>query len=320
MTARFRRMAQALVVCVVLVTELVPAFSHAPLTIAVVLSRDAAPYRQALRGFEEVLKSSGRSYKLQEFSAEGPAIDQKNLAARIRTRRPDFILTIGSTATGMISEEIRDIPIIFSLVLPSSGNEALQGMRESRGNMTGASMEIPLRTQFIKLKEVLPSVKRVGVLYNPAVTGPIVETAAQTAASLGLELVAMQVASEKDVVSVTEQLGDRVDVLWSVADSTVFSPQGLRQILLATLRNRVPFVGLSPSFVKAGALLAFSVDYQDVGRQSGELALRVLAGEDPARIPITAPRNVSLSVNMNTAKQIQVQIQDDVKGKAELFF
>jgi putative ABC transport system substrate-binding protein len=313
-------MAQALVVCVVLVTELVPAFSHAPLTIAVVLSRDAAPYRQALRGFEEVLKSSGRSYKLQEFSAEGPAIDQKNLAARIRTRRPDFILTIGSTATGMISEEIRDIPIIFSLVLPSSGNEALQGMRESRGNMTGASMEIPLRTQFIKLKEVLPSVKRVGVLYNPAVTGPIVETAAQTAASLGLELVAMQVASEKDVVSVTEQLGDRVDVLWSVADSTVFSPQGLRQILLATLRNRVPFVGLSPSFVKAGALLAFSVDYQDVGRQSGELALRVLAGEDPARIPITAPRNVSLSVNMNTAKQIQVQIQDDVKGKAELFF
>lgn len=320
MSARFRRMAQALLICVVVVTELVPAFSNAPLTVAVVLSRDAAPYRQALRGFEEVLKNSGRSYKVQEFSAEGPAIDQKNLAARIRARRPDFILAIGSTATNMVSDEIRDIPIIFSLVLSSSGNEALQGMRESRGNMTGASMEIPLRTQFAKLKEVLPSVKRVGVLYNPAVTGPIIETASQTASSMGLELVAMQVESEKDVVKVTEQLGDRVDALWSVADSTVFSPQGLRQILLATLRNRVPFVGLSPSFVKAGALLAFSVDYQDVGRQSGELALRMLAGEDPARIPMTVPRNVSLSVNMNTAKQIQVQIQDDVKQKAELYF
>ena len=54
--------------------------------------------------------------------------------------------------------------------------------------------------------------------------------------------------------------------------------------------------------------------------QSGELALRMLAGEDPARIPMTVPRNVSLSVNMNTAKQIQVQIQDDVKQKAELYF
>lgn len=320
MNARFRRIAQALLVCAILITELVPAFSNAPLSVVVVLSRDAAPYRQALRGFEEVLKGSHRAYKIQEFSTEAVSTDGATLAARIRARKPDFILTIGSNATSMISAEIQDIPIIFSLVLPSSGNEALQGMRESRGNMTGASMEIPLKTQFAKLKEVLPLVRRVGVLYNPQVTGPLVDNAAQIASAMGLELVAMRVESEKDLVTVTEAFTDKIDVLWSVADSTVFSPQGLKQILLATLRNRVPFVGLSPSFVKAGALLAFSVDYQDVGRQSGELALRVLAGEDPGSISLTSPRDISLSVNMNTAKQIQVQIQDDIKLKAELFF
>ena len=320
MNARLRRMAQAVLVCVILVTELVPAFSNAPLTIVVVLSRDAAPYRQALRGFEEVLKGSHRAYKIQEFSTESVSVDGASLVARIRSRKPDFILTIGSNATTTVSDGIQDIPIIFSLVLPSSGNAALQGMRESRGNMTGASMEIPLKTQFAKLKQVLPLVRRVGVLYNPLVTGPLVENATQIAASMGLEMVAMRVESEKDLVSVMDEFADKIDVLWSVADSTVFSPQGLRQILLATLRNRVPFVGLSPSFVKAGALLAFSVDYQDVGRQSGELALRVIAGEDPSSISLTSPRDVSLSVNMNTAKQIQVQIQDDIKDKAELFF
>ena len=320
MNARFRRMAQALLVCVILVTELVPAFSNAPLNIVVVLSRDAAPYRQALRGFEEILKGSNRAYKIFEFSTEAVSVDGASLGARIRARKPDLILTIGSNATTMVSDEIRDIPIVFSLVLPSSGNAALQGMRESRGNMTGASMEIPLKTQFAKLKHILPQVKRVGVLYNPGVTGPLVDNATQIASTMGLELVAMRVESEKDLVSVTEEFTDKIDVLWSVADSTVFSPQGLKQILLATLRNRVPFVGLSPSFVKAGALLAFSVDYLDVGRQSGELALRVIAGEDPASIPLTSPRDVSLSVNMNTAKQIQVQIHDDIKQKAELFF
>ena len=320
MNTRLRRMAQALLVCVILVTELVPAFSNAPLTVVVVLSRDAAPYRQALRGFEEVLKGSQRSYKIHEFSAEAVSIDGASLVTRIRARKPDFILTIGSNATTMVSDAIRDIPIVFSLVLPASGNEALQGMKESRGNMTGASMEIPLKTQFAKLKQILPLVKRVGVLYNPQVTGPLVDNATQIAASMGLDLVAMRVGSEKDLVTVTDAFADKIDVLWSVADSTVFSPQGLKQILLATLRNRVPFVGLSPSFVKAGALLAFSVDYQDVGRQSGELALRVIAGEDPSSISLTSPRDISLSVNMNTAKQIQVQIQDDIKQKAELFF
>lgn len=320
MTARCRRMAQGVLVCVILITELVPAFSNSPLTIAVVLSREAAPYRQAVRGFEEVLKNSGRSYKLLEFSAEGVAVDAAALAARVRARRPDLILTVGSTATNTVSHQIRDIPIVFSLVLPSSGNEALQGMKESRGNVTGASMEIPIKTQFLKLKEILPAVKRIGVLYDPGVTGPTVEAASQAAALMGLELVPMRVESEKDVVASTEALASRVDVLWSVADSTVFSPAGLKQILLATLRNRVPFVGLSPSFVKAGALVAFSVDYQDVGRQSGEQALRVLSGEEPARVPMTVPRSVSLSVNMNTAKQIQVQIQDEIRQKAELFF
>ena len=126
-------------------------------------------------------------------------------------------------------------------------------------------------------------------------------------AGMGLELVMLPVGSEKDLLAVTSDLSSRMDVLWSVADSTVFSPSGLRQVLLATLRGRVPFVGLSPSFVKAGALLALSVDYQDVGRQSGEQALRILAGEEPSQIPVTTPRSLSLSLNLNTATADQLE-------------
>jgi putative ABC transport system substrate-binding protein len=311
---------QAMVLCVIVLTELVPAFSDAPITVAVVLSREAAPYRQAVRGFDEILRGSRKAYKLHEFSMEGTAADPAVLAARIRARRPDLILTVGSGATQAIADQIRDIPIVFSLVLPSSGHSSLHDMRQVHTNLTGASMEIPLAFQFTKLKEILPSVHRVGVLYNPAVTGPLVQDAAKAASQEGLELVAIPVDSERELLDNTAGLTEKVDVLWSVADSTVFSPQGLKQILLATLRNRIPFIGLSPSFVKAGALLAFSVDYQDVGRQSGEQALRILGGEEPSRVPMTSPRSISLSLNMNTARQIQVNIQDEIRRKAELFF
>ncbi len=320
MTAGVRRGAQAALLCLVLLTELLPAFSDAPLSVAVVLSRDVAPYRQGLKGFEEVLRGAGRGYKLHECVAEGVANDPSALIEKIRARRPDLILTIGSAATTLVAGHVQDIPVIFSMVLPSSGSAALQGLRQAHDNVTGASMEIPLKTQFAKVREVLPEIRTVGVLFNPGVSGPIVETASRIAAEMGLEVVALPVESEKDLLRGTADLAARVDVLWSVADGTVFTPQGLKHILLATLRDRVPFVGLSPSFVKAGALLALSVDYMDVGRQSGELALRVLSGERPSRVPMTAPRNVSLSVNLNTAKQIQVHIQDEVRRKAELYF
>ena len=320
MPKRFRHAIQALLVSAIVLVELVPAFSDAPLVVAVVLSREAAPYRQALRGFEEVLKGSGRTCKLQEFTLEGSVLDEKALAARIRARRPDVILTIGSGATVAIADQIHDIPIVFSLVLPSSGPDSLEEMRGAHPNLTGASMEIPLGFQFRKVKEVLPHVRRVGVLYNPTLTGPLVADAARSAAEMDLELVPIAIESEKEILEVGEGLPEQVDVLWSVADSTVFSPQGLKQILLATLRGRIPFVGLSPSFVKAGALLAFSVDYEDVGRQSAEQALRILGGAAPASVPISIPRSVSLSLNMNTARQIQVTIQDEIRRKAELFF
>lgn len=311
---------RSLLLCLVVVTELAPAFSGGPATIAVVLSRDIAPYREALRGFQSSLDTGRQQYRVVEFNLEAFSADPEGLVAKVRSRRPALILTLGSAATSLVAGAVQDIPIVFSLVLPSSGGGSLEELRVAHRNISGASMEIPVRTQFAKIREVLPAAKRIGVLYDPKVSGPVVESARKVLADMGFELVSIPVSSEQDVVQQMEQEGGRVDLLWSVADSTVFTPQSLRHILLWTLRSRVPFVGLSPSFVKAGALLALSCDFADVGRQSGEIALRILSGEDPSRIPTAAPREISLSVNMNTARQLQLAISEDIRRRAEVFF
>lgn len=315
-----RRWVRTALAGILLLGTLAPVRPASPLKIAVVLSRDVAPYREAVRGFEEVLDGSRHDYNVHEFSAEGVAAARGTLIDKIRAREPDLILTVGSAATRLVSGEIDDIPIVFSMVLPSSGNRWLEELRKTRPNVTGASMKIPVRTQFARLKEVLPEVRRVGVLYNPEVSGPTVDEAAEAARELDLVLVPLTVTCQKDVLTRARTLARDVDVLWSVADGTVFSHQGLRQILLETLRNRIPFVGLSPSFVKAGALLAFSTNYRDLGRQAGEQSLRIVVGEDISQIPMAAPRQVSLAINMNTAKQIQVEIRDEVRLEADVFF
>lgn len=310
----------ALVLCATIVSHTHPAFSEGPALIAVVFSRDIGPYRSALDGFESELKKQKRPYRLVDFNVESYSHDPDSLIARIRSKRPALVLTLGSSATEFVSNQMSDVPIVFSMVLPTPGPEGPDRPWVARTNITGATMEIPLSIQFRKIREVLPEARRVGVLFDPTVSGALVEEAIAAARLAGLVLVPMEVRSESDIVSRMEEVEGKVDVLWSIADSTVFSPQGLRHILLSTLRNRIPFVGLSPAFVKAGALLALSCDYEDIGRQSGEMAVRILDGEAPSHIPSAAPRDVSYSVNMNTARQLRVAITDEIRHAAASVF
>lgn len=297
---------------------LAPAYAPAEtLDIAIVTSRDIAPYRAARQGFVDALAAAGVSYRVEEHHAGSDEASGRELAQRIRSHRPDLILTIGSAATQEVSRRIQDIPIVFSLVL-QQGGEGEDEVGSLGKNVTGASMYIPLEVQFEKIREAIPAARRFGVLYNPAETGRTVEAAARVAQRLGVELVAVPVRSEAEVVEKIEGLDGKVDLLWSVADSTVFTPQSVHYILLNTLRRKIPFVGLSPSYVRAGALLSLSCDYEDVGRQSGEAALRILRGADPGQIPVTAPRSVSFFVNLNTARQLEVALSEAVLGGAEV--
>ena len=126
---------------------------------------------------------------------------------------------------------------------------------------------------------------------------------------MGLELIAMPVSAAEKLQETLDHHKKKLEALWSVADSTVFaSDRAIEFLLRKTLEYRLPFMGLSPPFVKAGALLALSVDYADVGAQCGEQAAQVLAGRPPPSLPITAPRRVTLYLNSNVAKAIGVVI------------
>lgn len=281
--------------------------------IAIVTSRDIAPYRAAYQGFLEVLDQADIHYRTVEYRTERDRRKSSQVVQKIRARRPDLILTIGSAATEVVSGEIRDIPIIFSLVLEGGGGESSRGQ-----NVTGASMDIPVRVQFEKIHQALPEARRFGVLYNPSRTGKLIDEARTVAEELQLELVPIAVETEAEVVDRLADLDGKIDLLWSVADPTVFTPQSVRYILLNTLRSRIPFIGLSPSYVRAGALLSLSCDYRDVGRQAGEQAVQVLQGSKPQHVPKTYPRTVSTYLNLNTEKTLNLKIADPVREAAEV--
>ena len=293
------------------------------LTIAVVKSQDIEAYNLALDGIREALSGTSAGKDVEVWIAadlQGAKRLPFSAIDSIKVKAPALILALGSAATTAVQKEFPNIPIVFCMVLNPVASGFIKSIHASGNNLTGASLDIPVETQFRELLSVLPRVKRIGVIYNLEENREVINEASLIAKGMGLELVTAVVGSEKAVPDALDDLIKKVDALWSVSDNIVFTPQSIQYVLLTTLRNEMPFMGISPSYVKAGALMALSCDYKDVGRQAGEVANRVIAGEQPNNIPITAPRRVYLSLNSIAAEQIRITIPSDVTARAKEIF
>ncbi|MGH2628542.1 MAG: ABC transporter substrate-binding protein, partial [Anaerolineales bacterium] len=180
---------------------------------------------------------------------------------------------------------------------------------------TGVSMDVSFAEQFDALKRVLPRAKRVGVVHQSSNSG-LVQRARDAARARGLELIGVSVDSSDQIPNALEGLTGKVDALWSFADSLVYSPNLAQFIILHTLRHRLPFMGVSLGYVKAGALFCVYADYQDVGRQSAEMTAEILKGKPPLSIPMQSPRLSKMALNLSAAEAIGQDIPLQVRKTA----
>lgn len=278
--------------------------------ITVLVSYDAPPFEQALDGFKEHLVRQGAAavyatYPLQDLSGE--ARRQLEATASDGTR---LILALGTPALEAAAQQAADVPIIAGMVLQEAD------IRRAK-NASGVFLDFPIETQFAWLRRILPEARRIGVVYNPAENRGAVETAGTVAKSLGLQLVAVEVSTPAELPAALESLSNRADALWGLSDSVVVTPQTAKNLLLFSFRNRIPFIGLSAAWVKAGALYALDRDYRDIGRQCAELALKVLSGVDPGSLAPVPPRRITYSLNLKTAEQMKLEFPAALRRQAE---
>jgi putative tryptophan/tyrosine transport system substrate-binding protein len=290
-----------------------------PKTIAVVTGEEFTSYERALKGFRQAVSESGQDIKLLEYRVPNDPNGLKNFIQQLQSSRPNLIVTVGSKSTESISNEIENIPIVFSSVLNPEVSGFVASKEFPGSNLTGASLDIPIKIQLEKFKLLVPGIRRIGVLYTKE-TQKLIEQAKVCADSLNLVLVSSRVSSEKEIPEALEKLRGKIEGLWAVADENIFTSQSTQFILLFTLRNGLPFMGINPTMVGNGALFTLACDYKDVGRQSGILALKILSGTAPSQIPVSVPRIIYLYLNQKTAKQIDLKFSPDlVKVAKEVY-
>jgi putative ABC transport system substrate-binding protein len=281
--------------------------------IAVVKSNTIAPYEAAAAAVVNVLRENSIAPEVLTFDLGGQATVADAVWEQVQAAHPQLVMTVGSLATAEMLRRPVLVPTVFAMVLYSQESGFT---RHSSGRVTGASLDIPLDVQFQYLRRLLPNASRVGVLYDAGETGGVVAAARDAATAHGFTLIAEPVPNASRAVAALNALMEQVDVVWAVADSHVFTAQSTPALILATLRRGVPLFGLSLAQVRAGALAALDCEPADIGTQSAELALRILDGEEPGRLPVTTPRRVRLGLNLRTAQHIGVEISRTLEAEA----
>lgn len=276
--------------------------------IIILKSSDIAAYNQAITGFKAALP---HGVMLSEYDLQGDLEKGRKLARKIRASDPALVFAVGLKAAKAAQLEIVDIPVVYSMVLDPSK----YGLNTP--NMTGILLEVPVERQLAMIRSLLPNLKHLGTLYDPTKTTPLIDEARRLLKSSGAELIPLQIGNERDVPGGLQALLPSIDALWLVPDSTVLNDESLRFILNTALEERVPVIGFSREFARSGALLCLSVNYGDIGRQSGQLARKLLDGQLSLPMKPWHPERIETSLNLKSAKFLGIEIPRELEQKAD---
>lgn len=283
------------------------------LRIAVITSQDTPPHQDVETGFRDFLKREGVAVDFEPYGLSGNAGKASEVIRDIKQQPPRLILTIGTLATQTALREAGDIPIVAGLVTN------LDDLRKSK-NATGVVLDFPFVTQFEWMHKLVPEIKNISVLYNPKENQVKIDAAVQAAKKEGLTLLRKEVDTPRALPDALESLARSTDLLWGINDQLVLSPQTAEAILLFSFRSGVPFVGLSSSWVKAGALYALDRDYKDLGAQCGELSIKILQGAKANTLAVESPRRILYSLNLKTADHMKLEFSPSVVKNAQQVF
>lgn len=268
--------------------------------VTVVVSQEGPAYQEALDAFRHALdrEAPGIEYTVIRLGGDSA---QARLLASVPDDSASLVFALGTLAARASLQRFHASPIVAGMIVSAA---ELSGS----ANATGVVLQFPVETELEWLRRVLPQQRRVGVIYHSDANRQRVTVAERVGAPLRLAVQAYRVDGPDEIPDALEGLATRADVIWSLTDPVVFNQETAKVLLLYSLRRRIPLVGLSAPWVRAGALYALDRDYGDIGVQCAELAVKIMNGRPVSSLPPVPPRKVRWIVNRSAAEQLHVAL------------
>ncbi|WP_374708241.1 ABC transporter substrate-binding protein [Pseudochrobactrum sp. sp1633] len=274
-------------------------------------ARDGVKDALAAAGYKE-----GENLKFTYQSAQGNPATAAQIARQFIGEAPDVIVPISTPSAQAVVSGTRDIPVVFTAVSDPVGAQLVKSMDKPGGNVTGLSDLSPVADHVKLIKEVAPNVKTIGFLYNSGEANSLslLEGLKVAAKEGGLEVVESAATKSAEVQGAARALIGKADLIYIPTDNTIIS--ALEGAVSVAEEAKIPLMTADTDSVSRGAFIALGFNYYDVGKQTGEVVVRILKGEKPGDIPVNVAAGTDLVVNLVAAKKMGIEIPQAVVDRA----
>ena len=275
-----------------------------------------ATFRQALRALGYV---EGGNIAIEYRYADGDYNRLPALAADLIRRKVDIVVTEGTPPTRAARQATTTIPIVMTVTGDPVAAGLVTNLARPGGNLTGASFFFPemaaKRVQL--LKEVIPTLSRVTVVWNPsnAVHGPVVTSVEEAAKALGVAVQHVKIQVPADVDDALLAISRGRDSLVVLEDAMINVCS--TQIADTAAKHRLPTIFGLTTFVEAGGLMAYGPSRPELWRRAATFVDKILRGAKPGDLPVEQPVRFDLAINVRTAERLRLTIPAAVLVRAD---
>ena len=272
-----------------------------------------------LEGLKEAGYEEGKNLTIEYQNAQADTGNAATIADSFVNKKVDLICAIAtpSAMSAYNSAMDADIPVIYTAVSDPAGAGLVNEDGTNVGNITGTSDKLPVTEQMALIRELMPDAKKIGILYTTSEANSVstIQEYKDHAEEYGFEIVDTGINTIADVEMAAKDLASKVDCISNLTDNTVVS--ALQTVLAAANDAKIPVFGSEVEQVKNGCVAAVGIDYVALGKQTGEMAAKVLKGEaTAAETPFEIYEGGNVYVNTEAAGNIDFTISDDVLGEA----
>lgn len=271
----------------------------------VVVSASRVPaYSEALEGLRQSFSRAALASRFLDLGAAGAEVD---LAASLARRSARLVIAVGTDAQAAVFSRGAEVPVLSTMILRA----------DSVRRAPAVYLDVPVAGLLAEVKSLFPGKPRLGVIRNPSQAGQADPSLAARARQQGFLPVVVDCNRAEDLPRAFLSLKGRVDLVLLFPDSVLYNNATVKPLILASLETRVPILGFSANFVRAGAAAGVYPDFHDIGLQTAELAERYLSGHAP--LADETPRKLVVALNQRITRLLGLEHAAPRSGDLVIF-
>ena len=257
----------------------------------------------------------GKNIEIDLQNAQGEQRNLKTISQQL-AESSDVVLAIATPSAQSLANTTQTTPVIFSAVTDPVSAKLVESREHPGGNVTGTSDQSSdaISTQINLIKKVLPKAKTIGILYTQSEPNSVVQKdeAKRLLEEKGFTVVEKTILDSNNVKAAAESLMAEVDMVFVPTDNIISST--METVKQVSIKHKVPVFGGSTEMVAVGGLYNYGTNYEELGRQTARMLVRVLKGEKLENIAVELPEKLELHTNQEMADALGIDISK-LEGK-----